>query len=640
MNARAVSFLDRALAALPLFCAVALPLGFYLKTYDPVLIKEVTLQAAAALAAALWLSRALEAGRFELPCGREGVAGAAAAALAWTFLSFSWNAYPAVSLFPALRQAALLALFLAALTGPASVGWALALADWTLAGVGAAALYALLQRSGLDPAPWRDALSGSAFSTLGGPAALGALAAAAWPLALARASDPESGPARRAAAAAAGALAFAAVWASSTTAGLLALAAGSAAFAARVLSSAGDGRLRTLALGQTAAVAAAAAAFPWAVQDERWHAARRALASAWRGAWDMALFKPLTGWGAGSFAAVFPDFRPPELARWAANAAQLTQPRSEPLRVAAELGLIGVVLFALLGALILIPAWRDAGERLRKGDARGGGLAASLWASALALAAAGCMSDALASPAPAFLLAMASAALAALPREAGSAVVHVLPIPAPPLARLALARLAALGAVAMLLVPAAFWAADLKLNAAVARGARGDVSGAAAELRRLWLRHPRGGAARYYAARLLAKRNQAGDAEAALAIFRELEPHDPGLPGLFLKRAETEIRLADWRGAERSLQRGLKLEPGAAESWERLIEVEWILGKKEEARRAALALVRLEPNNPERWRSLAQAYRQLNRPKVARLMDRHAARVGELARSGSLPPVY
>ncbi|MBI5200929.1 MAG: hypothetical protein HY925_05030, partial [Elusimicrobia bacterium] len=249
-NERAVEFLDRAQAALPLFCAVALPLGFYLKSYDPAMIKEVTLQTAAALAAALWLSRALEAGRFELPSRREWIASLALALLAWTLLSLSWNPYPAVSLMPALRQASLLVLFLAVVVGPASAGWAVALADWTLAGAFAASLYALAQRAGFDPAPWRGGFGSSAFSTLGGPAALGALAAACWPLALARAADPEAGPVRRGFSLFAGVLVLGAAWASSSATAMVALAAGAAAFAARALSAGGDRRLKTLAIGQ------------------------------------------------------------------------------------------------------------------------------------------------------------------------------------------------------------------------------------------------------------------------------------------------------------------------------------------------------------------------------------------------------
>lgn len=640
MNEKAVSFLDRALGGLLLVCSVALPLSFYLKSFDPVLVKDVFLQGGAILALALWVSRALEAGRFELAAGRGWVAGLGLAALAWTLLSLGWNPHAEVSLVAALRHACLLALFLTALAGPASAGWAVSLADWTLAGAGLAAAYGLIQWAGADPAPWQGAFGGAAFSTLGAPVVLGVLLAAAWPLAAARAADPESTAGQRTAAVFVGLLLLGAVCASGSGTALAALAAGSAAFALRALSASGDAGVRRLALGQSAFAAAAVAAAPWALYSERWTQARNVLGASWRASGEMLGMHPVRGWGAGSFPATFPDFRPPELARWLADAAQLTHPGSEPLRLAAELGVVGLGLFAAVGLLVLGPAWRDAGSRLRSGDSRTGALAAGLWAACLSLLAAGAFSDALASPASGFVLAMASAVLAVLAREEGSAKVHVLPVPAPPLARLALSRLAALGAVVLALAPAALWTSDVTLNAAVSKAKAGDVDGAVEGLRRVWLRHPRGAAARFAAGRILARRNRDGDAAAALELYAAAEAADPGLPRVALSASEAQLKLADWKGAEASLERGLKKEPYAVEAWEKLIEVKWILGKKEDARLAALSLLRLDPNNPDRWRMLARTYRELKRPKVARVMERKAARVDELVRSGSLPKAY
>lgn len=640
MNDRAVAFLDRALGGLLLVCALALPLSVYLKTFDPLLIKDVLLQGGAILAGALWLSRSLEAGRFELPASRGRIFAVALAALAWTLASLGWNPYPEVSLVPALRDASLLVIFLIALAGPASAGWAVSLADWTLAGAGLAAGYGLLQWAGSDPAPWRGAFGGAAFSTLGEPAVLGVLLAAAWPLAVARALDDESAPPSRYAAAAVGVLLLGAVRASESLAALGALAAGSAAFALRALSASGDRRVKLAALAQAALAAAALAAAPWSGQDERWTSGRKSLEASWRGAREMVAFHPVRGWGAGSFGAVFPDFRPPELARWQADAGSRRHPKSEPLRLAAELGTLGVGLLAVLAGLVLLPGWKDAGARLGRGDSRTGSVSAGLWAACAALGAAGLASDALASPAAGFALAAYAAALAALAREEGSAVVYVLPVPAPPLARLALSRLAAFGAIVLALIPAGLWTADTALNAATAKGVRGEIGPAVAELGRVWLKHPRGAEARYAAARLLSRRNQEGDAAAATLLLAAAESADPGLPRVALAAAEVRFKLADWKGAESDFERGLRRDPSAAESWEKLVELKWILGKKDEARLAALSLLKLDPNDPKRWRLVARTYRELKLPAVARVMERKAARIDELARSGSLPPVY
>ncbi|MCX5787285.1 MAG: hypothetical protein NTX64_02070 [Elusimicrobia bacterium] len=664
MNAPSVARLDRLQAALPWLCAAGLPLAFYLKAYDPALIKDITLQAAAWIALGVWLARALEAGRFELPARRVAIAAVGAALLVWTALSFAWNPYPAVSLFPALRQIALLTLFLTSLVGPASTGWTLALADWSLAAVGVAAAYALLQRLGLDPLPWKDAFGSAAFGTLDSPARLAALCAAAWPLAMGRACDPEAGLGRRVLAGATGLLAAKALWASGSIVGAGLLAVGSAAFAALALSSSRDVRVRKIALAQAAIAAAICisaisphpnpgASLPQggrgsgapvviaesAFGAEHWLQAKRALAASWLGAVDMVRMRPVGGFGAGSFAAAFPDFRPPELARWTASAAQLAHPRSEPLRIAAELGLVGLGLALALALLVLVPGWRDARRRLARGDARSGALAAGLWAGCAALLAAGLVTDALASPAAGFWLAALSAGLAVLAREEGSSVVHVLPIPAPPAPRRWLARFAGGLAAAAILMPASFLVWDLRLNAGVLQARRGEPAKAIEQLGRVRLCHERGAAAHYLAARLIARRNGPGDAETALRLYRSLAEADPGLPQLALRTAEAQIHLLDWKGAEESLQLAARKEP-SVDVFEHLVEVEWILKDPEKARQAALALVRLEPNAPEHWRLLAQTYRRLDRRAVAKLMNRHAAKIVDTAQSESLPPAY
>ncbi|MBI4423898.1 MAG: tetratricopeptide repeat protein [Elusimicrobia bacterium] len=640
MNARAVELLDRALAALLLLGAAALPLAFDLHAYDPALLKSLTLQAAAILAAALWLARGFEAGRFELRAGSGGVFGLGCALLAWTFLSRAWTPHPDAAFFGWVRLLCVLALFLAALAGPASTRLALSLADWTLAAAGLASLYALAQLAGLDPLPWAGSPASRPFSTLGQSQTLGAFAAAAVPLAAARAADPESGRLRRALAAGAGLLSALAVWAAGSLAGAAALVAGCACYGVRVLSACSDLRARRLLLGAILAAAAVVVAAPWPGAEETLLAAPRVLLAAWQGGWDMLAARPIAGWGAGGFAAAFPGFRPEWLTDAALGAQRLEHPGSEPLLLAVELGLLGLGLALALAWAVLSPAWRDAGRRLRRGETRAGAAAAALWASCAALLAASLASPILGAPPLAFLLALSAACLAAMSAEGAGAAVHVLPVPAPPLARLALARLAALGGAACIVLPVFFWLSDRQVNAGVFLARRGDVDGAVLAFRWVWARHPHALEARYLGANLLARRNAEGDAERARAEYAALEFLDPGLGRLPLRRAEVELRLARWTEARASLRRSAQLKPWVPETWERLIEAEWILRQPEEARRAALALVRLEPNNPERWRQLAQTYRELHRPLVARRMERQAARVVDLARTGSLPPVY
>jgi len=103
----------------------------------------------------------------------------------------------------------------------------------------------------------------------------------------------------------------------------------------------------------------------------------------WSGAARMYLQKPVAGWGAGSFPAVYPSLAP----TWASGmrftaGVRNTHPHNAYLRVAAELGTVGLLLY--LG--ILAYAFMVSYSSLRNGPPRTQLVGFALWAGALAYA--------------------------------------------------------------------------------------------------------------------------------------------------------------------------------------------------------------------------------------------------------------
>jgi tetratricopeptide (TPR) repeat protein len=140
---------DRALETVLLAVSLAAPLALFSNGYDAALVKLLLTQIAAALAAACWTGRAVEAGRFELPAGRSALA---AAALLW----LCWEPGPAPILF------------LAGLLGPVTAGFLRRLAGAAALSAGALLLAGLLGKPLMpDPHAFGVFMAAAAALTLG-----------------------------------------------------------------------------------------------------------------------------------------------------------------------------------------------------------------------------------------------------------------------------------------------------------------------------------------------------------------------------------------------------------------------------------------------------------------------------------------
>lgn len=548
MNARLLSWLDAALEACLLALAFLVPLAVHLKAYDPYSVKSALLCAGALLAVGLWLARALESGRFELPSSRSLAAGLAAGLLAWSMLRSGRS--PDAS----LARAAGPALFLAVLLGPGSAGFARSLSWAVLASAAGASAYALAGRFGFDPLPWTPRGGTLGSGSLLFAALLGALPLA-WPLLV----DAEAPRARRGLAWFLGGLCLA---------GLAAVLA-------------------------SLDVSALARSLP-----------EKARAMGYLS--GLLAFSPLTGAGAGDL----PLHLLSGLPEAAVSLGAL--PPSEPLATAAELGLPGALLWTavLLGSLSM--ALLEARRRSEAGDERAAVLCASHAASLGLLLAAGLVSAASYAPAPGLWLWLLAGSAAALATERGSAVVSASAIPLPgPARRLLLVPLGA-ALLLVCTLPAARLGSQLRLNRGAVLEEAGEAQRALELYRTLQPEDAAGLQASLRAARLLLGEEGRDAALQARDLLARSRGFDPFFGDALLLSAEADRRLKEWADAERGFSLYARLNPADPRTYKPLTEMRQTLGDPAGAAAAARNLVRLAPEDHEAWRFYAETVHSMN----------------------------
>lgn len=235
---------------------------------------------------------------------------------------------------------------------------------------GVSAVLGVLQTMGVDPV--RGIASGQAVSTLGNPNFAGGLACALVPLALALALAPGDRPIRIAMLACAGLLLAEGVLSKSRGA-WLGGAAGLCCFGGFFLFGRLPGEVRPI----RRLAAAAAAGFllvtlgVGATTDvgRRFResfstgASRKVRESVWAGSLRMVRDRPWTGHGTGGFSAAYVVYREESEARLSGNASAVEDPHCEPLRLAAENGVPGVV----AGAILLLAVAASARYALARG---------------------------------------------------------------------------------------------------------------------------------------------------------------------------------------------------------------------------------------------------------------------------------
>ena len=365
--------------------AAALPVAFYLKTYDSVAIKFTIMQLGVILALTAWLAGGLAEGRFELPERTLPFAAPAAALLAWNLVRFLAAPYKAAAFDGFVTQELFLVSFLAALVSFS--GRELKLFVAAAAGAWAVAvLYGAAQYAGLDPFVWKGAFGPNIFSTIGNPDYFAAYLAVTSPFALMLLADAALPRALRAAA---GLLAvIGGVLVALTGAGLEALIYVSvqAGFIllARARLEAPDRKPAVIiaALSAAACVAAFALIAP---KPSHFSSHSPVISEIRSSSLELAKHSGWSGFGPGSFQVHFPSFRSPEVLLLHRRHNILTEHAgSEALEQWAEGGLPGLLLWLALFGTVLYKGFRARVAGELSGYACGllvsvaGGLAVSL----------------------------------------------------------------------------------------------------------------------------------------------------------------------------------------------------------------------------------------------------------------------
>jgi len=173
------------------FTAVALPLAFYLRTYDSAMIKITIMQLGCITALTIWLLGSISEGRIEIPSKIIPFILPALLLLLWNAVRFAFSQYRIAALNGFITQEIFLVTFMLTLLSFSGRDLRRAviiiLSGWLVT-----ILYGFIQFFGVDPFAWKGAFGGQAFSTMGNPVFFAAYLLLCAPLASALASDDEN----------------------------------------------------------------------------------------------------------------------------------------------------------------------------------------------------------------------------------------------------------------------------------------------------------------------------------------------------------------------------------------------------------------------------------------------------------------
>ena len=174
-----------------IFLAVALPIAFYLRTYDSATIKNTLLHLGVIAGAAAWVWGSVSEGRFEVPLRSASIILPAALLLLWNAARFLSSDFRPAGTTGFVMQSAFLLSFILTLLAFSRRDLRrtalMILGAWTVA-----VLYGFLQFAGLDLFIWRGAFGNRIFSTLANPTLFAAYSSLCAPLAVSLACDEES----------------------------------------------------------------------------------------------------------------------------------------------------------------------------------------------------------------------------------------------------------------------------------------------------------------------------------------------------------------------------------------------------------------------------------------------------------------
>lgn len=596
--------------------AFALPLAFYLRTYDSTEIKYAILLWGGLTMFFAWLWQGISRGRFAAPASSWASLLPALGYGAWMILRFALEPHKIGALPEFLSQLTMLVGFFAAFLGFAGARSAARFSTLVVAAAWIVSLYGLVQFAGFDPSIWKaafgkGALGIRAFSTLGNPYLCASFLAVAVPLALTLSLDDETpDPLRFAIYALLPVAALAAVLTGSA-AGVAGFAASCLAFAA-ILAAALRTRAALKAAALAVLVAACAGAGAWLTtpgdysgtvtegtkfaRRETWSYAsefRRLTAGA---ELKMLAERPLAGFGPGSFALEYPRFRPVEILKLEGGHSTMTDhPELPVLGAAVELGLVGAVLWLWLFGASLWTGFSGA-SALR----RAGALPESVYAAGFTGAAAGALVVShlgWAGYAPAtgwFVWPLAGLAAGLAPLAARRAAVSVYPLPVSESVRRALYAPSLLAFAGLALFPGLWLSSEVELNKAIFFAKGDDLPRAVAMFETV-----RPGSRSYLLAQYFKGNalNDMGRHEEALAAYDRLQTQAPDFVLVHAARGAAYAKLGDWKAAASERSRQADLDPLYLENLVAWAEAARASGDLEQARVAASKASEIDAND-------------------------------------------
>lgn len=587
--------------------AFALPLAFYLRSYDSTAIKYTVLQWGALTMLFGWLWQGVSRGRFQAPASSWTVLAPALIYGAWMIARFATEPHKLGALPDFLTQLTMLVGFLAAFLGFAGARSAARFATLTVAAAWLVALYGLSQAAGFDPFIWKDAfgpgVAGSrVFSTLANPYLCASFLSVAVPLALTLELDAETPAPLRVASLILLPVAGAAVVLTSSPMGIIGFCASCLLYAVIVPASLRTRQaLRAGGLALLAAAAVGGAAMLTSAPDHSGEATagtRSARRESWSYAnefrrltaaaeWRMVAERPLTGFGPGSFAIHYPRFRPAEIIRMEGpgHTTMTYYPELPLLGAAVELGVMGAVLWLWLFGAALWTGARGASALRRAGALPESVYAAGFAAAAAGVLAAGHLGWAGYSPATgwyAWILAGLAAGLT--PLAARRAAVSVYPLPVSESVRRALYAPSLLAFAGLALFPGLWLRSDVNRNSAIYFAKSGDFPMAVELFSRVRPGSPAYVMSLYFKGNAL---YDMGKHDEALAAYDLLQAQAPDYVLVHAARGAAYAKLGDWTAAAAERARQAELDPLYLENLVAWSEAARAAGNLEEARLAA-----------------------------------------------------
>jgi len=579
-----------------IFLAVALPLAFYLRTYDSAMIKIFLLQLGVTAGAAAWAWGSIREGRFEIPLSSSSVILPAALLLLWNAARFLFSDFRVAGTTGFVMQTAFLLTFMLtviAFSRPDLRRTVLMiLGAWTVA-----VIYGLIQFTGFDPFVWKGAFGERIFSALGNPTLFAAYSALCVPLALALACDEERPLWLRVVAAA---LSLAAAWLLAWTGDSIARAI--FMFLLTVFAAVAWRTLRSVARAAALLLSAACLIIsmgPLSKSLPGPHKDRTPefLLETWKGTAALIADQPLLGSGPGSFWVRYPAFRRPAvilLEGYHNN--QTDHPENELLEQWVDGGLPALLLWLwLFGALLYKGVKYVFVVEPGGGSIYVGGLLAATAGSVLLML----LSVSSRFAAPGWLMFFAAGLLGAGTAGPSNEPDKVLALPLPfGGARLVLA--AAVLVVFLLPVYGAVKAfhSDILHNFGIYYS-KGGYWGQAVreyELEVPWA--PSYVMSRYFLGNVYADRGEPGDLEKALASYKKVRAIAPDYVSIAYREAKLLEKIGDYKQAIERMERQVRIDPVWDETWLFLAGLYEKVGdtqKAEDARQKALAATAVWP---------------------------------------------